>query len=288
MSRDFLIHDVTWHSMPHSKTAQKAATRLPPDGPALQAKAHKTQNRVNKYRTQPPVTLQNVTDESGNQVGNNFPGQFIPADSYDDTFERKKRLIEKNPFSDNAPTQFVAEVTPEDLAYMKRKDEVQDMYNYESWKQSLWDHADPSSVYIAREKGLTKFADQKALEEIDRQCELQKQVARMRILGPAGWTDKDLPIAYQIKRGEIQLADGPLWDPKSYKFGNPSYKNKQRGFFNPIKLFPKLASTYLRKNNDPFPDLKEPGKIPGNMTEVTHDWVTNSEFGGQPGWLRTT
>jgi hypothetical protein len=64
---------------------------------------------------------------------------------------------------------------------------------------------------------------------------------------------------FKVDAGIIQLPRGPIWDPESYKYAGGQdatwLDQRNRGMFNPKKLFPEMVNTYMRKKNDPFPGI---------------------------------
>ncbi len=245
-------------------------------GTDAQEKAHQLVENINKNTTQPSIQL-NQVDAEGRPTTNNFPGQWIPRHSYDDEFAMKERIIRKNPYTGEPIKDFVATVTEKDMKYMQDKEDVENYLAYEEFKQSLWDQSDPSQMWIAHKLGLTKNYTEKAIENIRHQADLQVQIAIMKLMGKSNWKDEDIQTLYNLKTGRTKLSKGPLYDPESYDITGEGFAGKKAralGFFNPRRMFPDVAVAYeLRKNNDPFPEIKIGG-----------DLVKNSDIGDDKPW----
>jgi hypothetical protein len=229
----------------------------PPDGSEVQPRAAKITRQINKYQTQPPAKLLDADDK----VTNEFPAVLVPRDPYDDTFATKARNAQQNPYT-GEPVQFIQELTAEDIAYQKRKQEDVNKLRYDSWFMSTLDMSNPVEVQLAREKGLLKEYFDSREKTIDYWHEISRQIAKMRLLGRSYWGPEDYRLAFAIKTGVLKLPKGSLFDPKSYLLGEASEANIKRGFFNPLRLFKGLRSRYLRTHEDPFPDLSAPKDSP--------------------------
>lgn len=112
----------------------------PPKGEGQQARAHNLTSHVNSMRTQPAVQIQ----DPARGVTNDFPYQAIPRDKYDDTFATKQRNTQANPYT-GTQVQFQQRVTPDDVAYQKRKQEVVNNLRYQKWLVNNIKMEDPVS-----------------------------------------------------------------------------------------------------------------------------------------------
>lgn len=231
----------------------------PPQGREQQARAHNTTAAINSMQTQPAVQI-TENDSGSGPISNEFPAQLVPRDEYDDVYAIKQRNAARNPYT-GAPTQFVQEITKEDLDYQKRKQEVVNQLRYKKWLADAIDMSDPNAVSLARERGVLKdyFDDREKL--IDYAHDLSRQIAKMRLNGRSTWGPEEYKLAFAIKSGVLELPKGSLMDPSSYRNGKSNDANIKRGFFNPNRLFPGMRSRYLRNHEDPFPDLT-PGVAP--------------------------
>jgi len=223
----------------------------PPKGAGQQAKAHTITKEINSMHTQPPIQLPEQ-DQDG--FSNNFPANLIPQDSYDDTYAMKQRNAVKNPYN-GEPTQFVQEISKEDIDYQKRKQEVVNNLRYKQWLINTIDMTDPGSVALAREKGvLGDYYDERE-KLIDYWHDVSARIAKMRLLGRSAWGPEDYKLAFAIKTGVLKLPTKSLMSPDAYMLGNNATQAKNRGFFNPHRMFKGWSSNFLRKTEDPFPEL---------------------------------
>ena len=66
---------------------------------ARQKKAHKLSRKVKQAQSQPAFQLDTVGgDNKPASASNNFPGRFLPKDSYQNTFAQKQRNAKASPF----------------------------------------------------------------------------------------------------------------------------------------------------------------------------------------------
>lgn len=115
----------------------------PPKGREEQARAKAITKDINSMQTQPPITLQHFNDD-GKRFTNNFPANYVPKDSYDSVHAMKARNTAKNPY-DGEPVKTVMKITPEDIAYQKRKAAVTNNLRYQTWLINNIDMANPKA-----------------------------------------------------------------------------------------------------------------------------------------------
>lgn len=113
----------------------------PPKGREQQARASAITKDINSMQTQPPITLQHV---NGKNFTNNFPANYVPKDPYDSVHAMKARNTAENPY-DGKPVTTVMKITPEDVAYQKRKAAVTNNLRYQTWLVNNIDMANPKS-----------------------------------------------------------------------------------------------------------------------------------------------
>lgn len=115
----------------------------PPKGREQQARASAITKHINSMQTQPPIALQH----KDKKFTNNFPANLVPKDSYDSTFDMKRRNTMSNPYSDKKEEQIVTvqKLTPEDIAYQKRKAAVTNNLRYQTWLINNIDMANPKA-----------------------------------------------------------------------------------------------------------------------------------------------
>lgn len=115
-------------------------------------------------------------------------------------------------------------------------------------------------MYIARQNGLLNDYDDEQLEILEENIKNVAQVARMRAKGRDRWGKDDYDLAFALKSGQVKLPDPKyaLWDPRAHMMG---FEEDQagaikRGLFNVRRwLGVQNDGKWLRKSQDPFPDL---------------------------------
>jgi hypothetical protein len=114
----------------------------PPKGREQQARASAITKDINSMQTQPPNTLPHY----GAEFTNNFPANLVPKDAYDDTAMTKARNSVQNPYGPRGVgVQTVMKLTPEDVAYQKRKAAVANNLRYQTWLINNIDMANPKA-----------------------------------------------------------------------------------------------------------------------------------------------
>lgn len=279
-----------------------------PSTPGLQKKINKTVKRAKSGQTQPAVRLREY-DDNGREIpeganderGNNFPGNYIPADPRDTDMAMRRRMLEKDPFTGEKVNLYDT-ITEEDKKYMKDKQAQLEYLNKLEYRRSMIDQTDPTAMAIQRMKGLTKEQDEAERAVIKEGAENALRAALIRQGGTAGLTAEDIDFIQAVDAGYKHIPSGALWDPNSYKYAGDTWTdNRKRGFFNPKKMFPNIVATFLRKQNDPFPNISRNqtlarsvrglGNTGGSLVKndpdlgrmVDHDWSV-----GIPGFLQHT
>lgn len=117
----------------------------PPKGREQQARASAITKDINSMQTQPPITLQHHLDKNGTNFTNNFPANYVPKDPYDNVHAMKMRNTAKNPYGDGDEIPTVMKITPDDIAYQKRKAAVTNNLRYQTWLINNIDMANPKA-----------------------------------------------------------------------------------------------------------------------------------------------
>jgi hypothetical protein len=95
----------------------------------------------------------------------------------------------------------------------------------------------------------------------------------MRLLGRASWSKEDYELCYAIKQGYVQLPKGSLFNPDSYNLGQDGSANLKRGLFNVRRWAGELKDPkFLRKDNDPFPEMPGGGGLSGQGAIANLAW----------------
>ncbi len=150
-----------------------------------------------------------------------FPAQYTSSDAYDNSIAIKKTLA--------ADPRILGDVSVSDadVAWLERKRRETERANFHDWFLKSVDVSDPLHAKWAREQMPDVW--QMRLAEIDRDAEIQKQLAKMSLQGGPN-SMEDWMLLYQINKGDVAIPSGPLWDPSRPQNNEESFR---RGLFNP-------------------------------------------------------
>lgn len=168
--------------------------------------------------------------EGADDKKNEFPAEYMPQDRERDTrFELKQDLL-KNRGNYQATVPF----GEKDLRYLQEKQKVQERIEFDNWFSQLFDTTDVNNARLAQQIYPDFY---NAREEfIDRQAELQKRMAKIKLRGPRDLGD--LQLIYLLQTGDIKLRDVPLWKLDESDGEKDRYN---RGLFNPMKFMKKVS-----------------------------------------------
>lgn len=134
-----------------------------------------------------------------------FPIRPLPKDPYDTVWKIKQDLKEGNYVSAARPLP----VTEEDLRYLKGKAAAEDYTAFLTWEASKYDLSDPATKEWFHKVCPSYFEQREQL--IDDMIDLQAKYAKIRLRGPR--SEDDLKLEFLIEKGDVQLPNGPIWDP---------------------------------------------------------------------------
>jgi len=134
-----------------------------------------------------------------------FPIRPLPKDPYDTVWKIKQDLKQGNYVSAARPLP----VTEEDLRYLKGKAAAEDYTAYLTWEASKYDLSDPATKEWFHKVCPSYFEQREQL--IDDMIDVQAKYAKIRLRGPR--SEDDLKLEFLIEKGDIQLPNGPIWDP---------------------------------------------------------------------------
>lgn len=134
-----------------------------------------------------------------------FPIRPLPKDPYDTVWKIKQDLKEGNYVSAARPLP----VTEEDLRYLKGKAAAEDYTAFLTWEASKYDLSDPATKEWFHKVCPSYFEQREQL--IDDMIDLQAKYAKIRLRGPR--SEDDLKLEFLIEKGDIELPNGPIWDP---------------------------------------------------------------------------
>lgn len=156
-----------------------------------------------------------------------FPAKYLPQQRDADTRVELKKLLAQSgqPFG-----QVIA--TEEDMKYLLEKRKLGDRILFDTWFSRLFDTKDINKLRIAQQIHPEYF--QMREEEINREAEVQKKIAKLRLRGPADLSD--LQMVFALQNGQVKLRPTPLW-ALDVADSSTQAAQYQRGIFNPTRFF---------------------------------------------------
>lgn len=155
-----------------------------------------------------------------------FPAKYLPTEHDADTRVQLKQALAASPQTFG---QVIA--TEEDMRYLLEKRKLGDRLIFDSWFSQLWDTKDINKLRIAQQIHPEYF--QMREEEINREAEVQKKIAKIRLRGPADMSD--LQLIFALQNGGVQLRNKPIWNID--QADSSAQTQYQRGIFSPARFF---------------------------------------------------
>lgn len=160
--------------------------------------------------------------------GAGYPARYYnPIEAEKDIRMKQEYVYRLN--SSGVPTKYL--VTDKDLDVIKQKSAETDLLQLDSFIQQIYNLNDPTHVKHIKELWPGYF--ERREQEIDRQLELQKQIAKIRMFGIQN--QDDLLLLYGVSTGEIKLEPMAPWT--GFRTTESDKKRFERGFFNLHRLF---------------------------------------------------
>lgn len=194
---------------------------------------------------QPPNLFQ-VPDQTGT-VASNFPAQLGSTDPEDDKYGLRSQLIKDG---NNIPGVGLAVADDGYFNYAQRKREEAMMYEFYQYVMSQADLSKPESAAWWFEH--FPWMKEWRLEEIDRQAEIQKKLAKIQITGPQN--EEDWMVLYLKQNGILGDKDFPLT-----RLNDATYaENFKSGMFS---IFSQPQNTILTpQQNERAPNVLGPNR----------------------------
>lgn len=192
---------------------------------------------------------------------NRFPVRLYPRDKYDDVAHLKQGLIEGTGGSNTPFGQ--ATLTTDDMAWLRRKVEAEQQADFKQWVMQQFDMRDTAQRAQFQQMFSEYLSEQESI--IDDRAELSARLAKMALRGPKN--KEDYMFLYLLNTNAIELPDGKLWDPTSWKSEQRSVRTMSRGLFNPNQhLFskkpqPSFSFSALSSNASPQDGTEMPGAL---------------------------
>lgn len=181
-----------------------------------------------------PPNLFKVPD-STNTTASNFPAQLGSTDPEDDKYGLRSQLVGPG---NNVAGVGLAVADDNYFNYAQRKREEAMMYEFYQYVMSQADLSKPESAAWWFEH--FPWMKEWRLEEIDRQAEIQKKLAKIQITGPQ--SEEDWMVLYLKKNGILGDQDVPLTRLNEGRFA-ATFKT---GMFS---IFSKPDNTILTSQN---------------------------------------
>lgn len=197
-------------------------------------------------RYRPPARMEDPAWNDGKMIGGDgnariamnrrFPIEVGQSDPHDRMFDIKQQYIagklqdpEGNIIKEGKLGQAIFDEG--DKAYLARKEDQRRNLEYESFAASVFNLEDPATAALV--SNILPGYYQKREAEIDKQAKLQSQLAKIRLRGyPAN--EEELTLVFGLRKGLINLPDGPLWDPSRWGVDTKEAA-LARGWFNPLR-----------------------------------------------------
>lgn len=183
-----------------------------------------------------PPNLFKVPD-TGGSIASQFPVQLGSTDPEDDKYGLRSQLVGPD---NNVPGVGLAVADDGYFNYAQRKREEAMMYEFYQYVMSQADLSTPESAAWWFEH--FPWMKEWRLEEIDRQAEIQKKLAKIQITGPQN--EEDWMVIYLRNNGILGDQDVPLT-----RMNEPNYaQNFKAGMFS---IFSKPLYTILAPQPGP-------------------------------------
>lgn len=171
-----------------------------------------TQQQAKRFANPPPgagvsnkYTTANRPDSAGS---NEYPIVPFAPDKYD-TIASIKQAVGDNE-NEAFGNKWMVPFTDSDAQYMLRQQAQVQNANYERWLWKQYDVEDPAQAWIFQQIAPEQFEKRKQL--ILYQQNLATRYAMLRLYGVK--TEEDLMLKYLVDTKQIELPQGPVWDPK--------------------------------------------------------------------------
>lgn len=201
-----------------------------------------------------PVNIYKVTNAAGDAKNvvstQNFPMQMGSTDPMDYNMALKANLIGDN-VNGVIPGVGQAIAGPEDIAYVRRKQEMAQYVEFQDWLFRQADYSSPEKAEYWRK--MFPEIIQKKVAEIERVANLQKNMALINLNGPQ--TREQWLTLWLQEKGLIKVSNQPVHLLPVDATNNTD--NYTRGMFSPaVNLIPPTNALAARENPKHIPNLK--------------------------------
>lgn len=160
-------------------------------------------------------------------------------------------------------------------AYIKSKQEAEELLRFEQWLSKTMNLKDPNVCRYLKTM-YPRFFERK-MEQIDRDMDLVKRIAKMRVKGGPDSLE-DLMIQFQVDSGLLDLAtvNNML---QTYTGTGPTKDLVLRGVFNPRRYAGMITETKYRDVTEGQDNWAREGKERVGGTVPTSIWGANDAIG---------
>lgn len=201
--------------------------------------------------------VNNNSDLQQNVVNmTNYPVQLGSDDPEDRKFALQQKLVGANGVVDGIG---IAQAGPDYFNYINRKMDMTSEVEYRNWliKQANFDTPESTEYWYNMFPWIKELKE----SEIERVSNLQKQQAKINLVGPS--SPEDWLLQYNLARGIVVIPEQPVHLlPKETSYNKNDYYT--RGMFSPmVNFIPPF------KNQAAVPSFKYDWKDPSTRTQNT-------------------
>lgn len=192
-----------------------------------------TREEIAQFRTPPPGAAisgkYTTVNEPSVARANEYPIVPFAPDKYD-TIASIKQAVGSDKSKEAFGTKWMVPFTDSDAQYMLRQQAQVKNANYERWLWQQYDVQNPAEAWIFQQIAPEQFEKRKQL--ILYQQNLATKYALLRLYGVK--SEEDLMLKYLVETKQIELPEGPVWDPKRWmaaesKYADPTGKKHDAG-----------------------------------------------------------
>lgn len=180
--------------------------------------------------TVPGLDDHNVRIGTNNYVQGGYPASYFEQNEHEKDMRLKQEYVQYL-HNHNIPTKYTVEKA--DIDVMKQKSEEAELMQLDAFVQQLYNMNDPKDVKIMKELWPAYF--ERREKEIDKQIELQKRFAKIRMFGVQN-TD-DLLLLYGVSTGEVKMEPFAPWTGLRKNDPADQLSRFKRGYFSVHRMF---------------------------------------------------
>jgi hypothetical protein len=209
---------------------------------------------------------------------NEYPIVPFAPDKYD-TIASIKQTVGSDKTDKDWGKKWVVPFTDADAQYLLRQEAQVKNANYERWLWQQYDITNPAEAWIFQQIAPEQFEKRKQLILYNQN--LATKYALLRLYGVK--SEEDLMLKYLVETQQIELPEGPVWDPKKWMKAQSGYDGKTDNEFWRKRYRAGMFSALK------YPNEKQVGYMPGtNRADAlgydTDKQVQEQLFAGSNAW----